>query len=227
MRSQTEGCILLGETRNQWGGASLRGISNIQHRGPRWRDRGQWGMRTSNVQVKVARAFLPEGKAGQRLKALGEYPISNKEYPMSKLNALRGIGWAGGRASPRAVKGEALPYHSAGQRPVYGAYNKIKAESLAYVQRLPCAIVRKAFSLVGWVSPCRRALPYAIIARPLVLCFVALERLKTLENIQYPTGNIQRPSEGGSGIPARGQGTAKADALENIQYPTGNIQRPS
>ena len=171
---------------------------------------------------KVARAFLPEGKAkaespweypisnkeypmskcdalrdclAQRRKGAAgrEYPISNKEYPMSKLNALRGIGWAGGRASPRAArngvflrvaKGEALPYHSAGQRPVYGAYNKIKAESLASFYSRLTALNILCLRVVG-------RCPTLSSARPLALCLVPLERLKALGNIQQGTFNVQ------------------------------------
>jgi len=65
-----------------------------------------------------------------------------------------------------AVKGEALPYHSAGQRPALGQRNAIKAEGLAeHDARAQVSFIRKAFSLDYVARPFRRALPYAVIRK--------------------------------------------------------------
>jgi len=101
-------------------------------------------------------------RKGDGSPSLMEYPISNTEYSMSKWGALRGRTPIGGRASPRAVKGEALPYHSVGQRPTKRGTPFYKAESLADVL---CYLSARLSALILFFRPIRRALPYAMIRK--------------------------------------------------------------
>ena len=106
------------------------------------------------------------------------------------------------------TKGEALPYHSAGQRPALWATKKIKAESLAdYGSGVAGAFVRKAFSLAALRWPLRRALPYAIIRKAFGL---------------VPTQWNLRPMAKGEALSYHREGTPLAQAR-----PMGLGQRPT